>query len=69
MERLRILIPVFFLAAIASVSQTQSTAILGTVLDPSGAVVAGAKVSVLNLQTGIKREDTHRLATFRRKNA
>ena len=38
-------------------AQTTSTSILGTVTDPSGAVVAGANVSVLNARTGIKRED------------
>ncbi|HYM13257.1 MAG TPA: TonB-dependent receptor, partial [Bryobacterales bacterium] len=39
-------------------SQTSSTSITGTVLDPSGAVVAGAKVTLLQVQTGIKRQDT-----------
>jgi hypothetical protein len=38
-------------------AQTTSTTILGTVVDPSGAVVAGAKVTLLNVQTGIKRQD------------
>jgi hypothetical protein len=39
-------------------SQTSSTAILGTVVDASGAVVVGAKVILLQVQTGIKRQDT-----------
>ncbi len=38
-------------------AQTTSTSILGTVTDPTGAVVAAANVSVLNVRTGIKRED------------
>jgi hypothetical protein len=41
------LVPVF--------SQTSSTAILGTVTDASGAVLVGAKVTLLQVQTGIKR--------------
>src|SRR6516165_9456738 len=39
-------------------SQTSSTAILGTVVDASGAVLVGAKVTLLQVQTGIKRQDT-----------
>jgi hypothetical protein len=38
-------------------AQTTSTAIVGTVTDPSGAVVTGAKVTLLQVQTGIKRSD------------
>ena len=38
-------------------SQTSSTAVLGTVMDSSGAVVVGAKVTLLQVQTGIKRQD------------
>src|ERR1700720_473117 len=39
-------------------SQTSSTAILGTVTDATGAVVVGAKVTLLQVQTSIKRVDT-----------
>jgi hypothetical protein len=41
----------------AAFAQTTSTAILGTVNDASGAVLPGAKVTVLNTKTGQKRED------------
>jgi hypothetical protein len=47
---------VFVLLAAAGVSaQTFRGTILGTVTDPSGAVIAGAKVTVKNLGTGLER--------------
>ncbi len=39
-------------------AQTTSTTILGTVSDLTGAVISGAKVTVTNTRTGVKREDT-----------
>ena len=46
------------LSGVLSLSaQTTSTAIVGTVTDPSGAVVTGANVTLLQVQTGIKRSD------------
>ncbi|MBI2686081.1 MAG: TonB-dependent receptor [Acidobacteria bacterium] len=38
-------------------AQTTSTTILGTITDPSGAAVAGAKVTATNIRTQVKRED------------
>ena len=38
-------------AAVAA-AQTTSTEILGTITDPSGAVVVGAKISLLRVATG-----------------
>jgi hypothetical protein len=37
---------------------TTSTTILGVITDTSGAVVPGAKVTALNVKTGLKREET-----------
>ena len=37
-------------------SQTTSTSILGTVTDASGAVVVGAKVTALQVNTGLRRD-------------
>jgi hypothetical protein len=39
-------------------AQTTSTTILGTATDASGAVLAGAKVTATNTQTGIRRDTT-----------
>jgi hypothetical protein len=39
-------------------SQTTSTSILGTVTDSSGALIAGAKVTLIEIQTGIKAEQS-----------
>ncbi len=53
MKRLLLLIGL----AGASFAQTTSTSIVGTVTDPSGAAVAGAKVVATQTRTGVKRED------------
>jgi hypothetical protein len=44
-----------FLAATTLAAQTFRGTILGTVTDPSGAVISGAKVAVKNLSTGLER--------------
>ena len=36
--------------------QTETATVLGTVTDPSGAVVPGAQVTILNQSTGLKRD-------------
>ncbi len=53
--RARILLVFLLLAAVSLSAQTFRGTILGTVTDPSGAVVSGAKVSVKNTATGLER--------------
>ncbi len=48
---------VFFVVSAGAFAQTTSTTILGTVTDPTGAVVSGAKITASNKGTGVKRED------------
>lgn len=52
---------VFVLCCISAVSYAQSAAtatIVGTVVDPQGAVVAGAKITATNVATGVDRTTT-----------
>ena len=53
--RARIILVFVLLAAVSLSAQTFRGTILGTVTDPSGAVVAGAKVTVKNVGTGLER--------------
>ena len=53
--RVRIIVAFVLLAAVSVSAQTFRGAILGTVTDPSGAVVAGATVSAKNAGTGLER--------------
>jgi len=53
--RARILLALILLVAVNLSAQTFRGTILGTVTDPSGAVVAGAKVTVKNTGTGLER--------------
>jgi hypothetical protein len=53
--RTRVILAFVLLAAISLSAQTFRGTILGTVTDPSGAVVAGATVSVKNAGTGLER--------------
>jgi len=48
----------FFLATVSLIAQTFRGTILGTVTDPTGAVVAGASVKVRNVDTGLERTTT-----------
>src|SRR5579862_5573477 len=51
----RIILAFVLLAAVSLSAQTFRGTILGTVTDPSGAVVPGAKVTVRNVATGLER--------------
>jgi outer membrane receptor protein involved in Fe transport len=53
--RARIILVFVFLAAVNLSAQTFRGTVLGTVTDPSGAVVPGAKVAVKNTGTGLER--------------
>ena len=53
--KLRLLVVFILLATTLLVGQTFRGTILGTVTDPSGAVVAGATVKIRNLGTGLER--------------
>jgi protocatechuate 3,4-dioxygenase beta subunit len=47
-----------FVSAVPAFAQNNKGTIVGTVKDPSGAVVAGATVTVTNTETGEAREAT-----------
>jgi hypothetical protein len=53
--RARIVLVFVLLAAVSLSAQTFRGTILGTVTDPSGAVLPGAKVTVKNVATGLER--------------
>ncbi len=53
--RVKVLLAFVFLACGSLLAQTFRGTILGTVTDPSGAVLAGAKVTVRNVNTGLER--------------
>src|SRR6267378_1397965 len=53
--KLRLLVVFVLLSTAMLVGQTFRGTILGTVTDPSGAVVSGAKVTVKNVGTGLER--------------
>jgi len=54
----RVILVLVLLAAVSLSAQTFRGTILGTVTDPSGAVIAGAKVNVKNAGTGLERSTT-----------
>ncbi len=56
MKNLLLYLAAALLAATAAFAQT--TAITGTVTDPSGAIVPGATITITNLQNGAEREAT-----------
>lgn len=49
-------------ASLSAQAQSNQGAILGTVKDPSGAIVAGAQITLLNVDEGITRETTSNAA-------
>ena len=51
----RLVLVFVLLAAVSLSAQTFRGTVLGTVTDPSGAVVSGAQVTVKNLGTGLER--------------
>src|SRR2546425_2964533 len=51
----RMVLAFVVLAAVSLMAQTFRGTILGTVTDPQGAVVVGAKVTVRNVNTGLER--------------
>jgi Carboxypeptidase regulatory-like domain len=53
--KLRLMVIAMVLMATALLAQTFRGTILGSVIDPSGAVVSGAKVTVKNVNTGLER--------------
>ncbi len=53
--KLRIILACILLSTTALIAQSFRGAVLGTVTDASGAVVAGAKVTVRNTNTGLER--------------
>ncbi|MEP6644785.1 MAG: TonB-dependent receptor [Acidobacteriaceae bacterium] len=53
--KLRIVLACILLSASALLAQTFRGSVLGTVTDPSGAVISGAKVTVRNSNTGLER--------------
>jgi hypothetical protein len=53
--RLTTISTIFAFASLVSLAQTYQGRILGSVTDPTGAVVFGAKVTIRNLATGVER--------------
>src|SRR5712692_7130620 len=51
----RMMLAFIILSAVTLAAQTFRGTILGTVTDPAGAVLSGAKVTVRNLATGLER--------------
>jgi Carboxypeptidase regulatory-like domain len=55
--KLAICLLTLLIAVFSGFAQTTSTSILGTVTDSSGAIVAGARLTVRDVDTGIQREE------------
>ena len=61
-----VLIIAIFATALA-VGQTSEGRILGTVSDPTGAVIPGAKISIANIKTEMTRQLVTNVGHLRRK--
>ena len=57
MKRFGAVILVLFAFSVLNLFGQALTSLNGTISDPSGAVVAGAAVTLTNLQTGAQRQD------------
>src|SRR5690242_20149566 len=56
MPRFASLIQILLIAAAAAFAQSNTATVVGTVADPTGAVVAGASVTITNTDTGAVRK-------------
>jgi hypothetical protein len=56
MTRILVCSLLLILLSLTVAGQGNTGSILGTVADPSGAVVVGAKVSIVNIRTGVRTE-------------
>src|SRR5882724_4296435 len=56
--RVSLTLLVVFTLATAAFTQTATTSLRGTVMDPNGAVIPGAKVTVSNAATAFSRQTT-----------
>ena len=54
--RTGVLVCILLLAASAAPAQTPTAVVVGTVTDPSGAVVPGVSVKITNLDTNIAQQ-------------
>lgn len=54
--RLLVFIAVLVLAAVCAAAQTPSASVVGRVTDPTGAVIPGVSIKVINLDTNIAQQ-------------
>src|SRR5262249_27026961 len=66
MQLHKLLISAVFVLAVAAHAQTSRGTVTGTVLDASGAVIAGAQVTLTGVETGLRRStETNEAAIYR----
>ena len=61
---LLVILAIAILSASQAYAQVSGATLSGTITDPSGAAIAGAKVSITNKATGVTRDDTTDAAGF-----